>query len=126
MNYLNEPYFFTCYVSYIGDCEMIVIRLYGKLRRYVHNNSSCKDNAIQVSPQSDETLETLLMRMEIPIEEIYTIFFNSKLLATRSKTARWLGYQQVRISPFDWDLEIPVKSGDRIGIFGRDMAALVI
>ena len=40
--------------------------------------------------------------------------------------ARWLGYQQVRPDPFDWNLSTPVKPGDRIGLFGRDMAALVV
>jgi hypothetical protein len=40
--------------------------------------------------------------------------------------ANWLGYQQVRESPFDWDLKVPVKDGDRIGLFGEDMAALVV
>jgi hypothetical protein len=32
----------------------------------------------------------------------------------------------MRSNPFDWDLDIPVKAGDRIGLFGRDMSALVI
>jgi hypothetical protein len=40
--------------------------------------------------------------------------------------ARWLGHRQVRANPFDWDLNVAVKSGDRIGLFGRDMGALVV
>jgi hypothetical protein len=40
--------------------------------------------------------------------------------------ASWIGHQKVRNDPFNWDLDIPVNSGDRIGLFGRDMAALVI
>ena len=40
--------------------------------------------------------------------------------------ARWMGYQQVRKDPFNWDLNVAVKPSDRIGLFGRDMAALVV
>jgi hypothetical protein len=54
------------------------------------------------------------------------VFLNHKLLATRSAMARWLQYRQVRSNPFDWDLTVPIQSGDRLGLFGRDMAALVV
>ena len=40
--------------------------------------------------------------------------------------AYWIRYQQVNENPLDWNLEVAVKAGDRIGIFGRDMAALVV
>lgn len=105
---------------------MTDIHLYGKLRRYAQGAGSGKDNVIRISPQPDETIESLLVRMEIPTDEIYSIFFNSKLLSARSGMARWIGYQQIRANPFDWNLNIAVQSGDRIGLFGRDMAALVI
>jgi hypothetical protein len=62
----------------------------------------------------------------IPLNDIYSIFYNSKLLAARSGMASWIGYQQVHATPFDWDLSVTVQSSDRIGLFGRDMAALVI
>jgi hypothetical protein len=29
-------------------------------------------------------------------------------------------------NPLEWELDLVVKAGDRIGLFGRDMAALVI
>jgi len=105
---------------------MVEIRLYGKLRRYAQNIPIDRKNVIRVSPESDETLEALLTRLEIPIDEIYSIFFNSKLLAARTAMAKWIGYQQVRTNPFDWNLNVTVKPADRIGLFGRDMAALVI
>ena len=73
-----------------------------------------------------QNFESLLARTGISIQDIYTIFFNHKLLAARSRMARWIGHQQVRSDPFDWDLNVAVKAGDRIGLFGRDMAALVI
>ena len=37
-----------------------------------------------------------------------------------------MGFQQVNEDPLDWNLEIALKEGDRIGLFGRDMAALVV
>ena len=100
------------------------IHLYGKLRRFCR--SAGGNRPLQVKPKAGETLASLLERLEIPTSRIYSIFVNSKLLAARSGMARWIGYQQVRSDPFDWNLEIPVKAGDRIGLFGRDMAALVI
>ena len=105
---------------------MVEIRLFGKLRRYAPDIQARRGNVIRVSPEPDETVEMLLTRLQIPIDEIYSIFFNSKLLAARTGMAKWLGHQQVRTNPFDWNLNVKVKSTDRIGLFGRDMAALVI
>jgi hypothetical protein len=100
------------------------IYLYGKIRRF--GRPAGESHVLQLVPNLNETLASLLERLEIPVEEIYSIFLNSKLLAARSGMARWIGYQQVRADPFDWNLEIPISTGDRIGLFGRDMAALVI
>lgn len=102
---------------------MVEIRLYGKLRRYAKEEP---DNIIRVKPEPGETLDLLLNRVGIPTSDIYSIFFNSKLLAARSGMASWIGYPQVRANPFDWDLSVAVKPSDRIGLFGRDMAALVV
>jgi hypothetical protein len=102
---------------------MVEIHLYGKLRRYADDSP---DSIIRISPESNETLGCLLNRLNIPLDDIYSIFYNSKLLAARSGMASWIGYQQVRSNPFDWDLNVTVQSSDRIGLFGRDMAALVV
>ena len=105
---------------------MVEIHFYGKLRRYADNMNTAKDYVTSISPQADETIESLLVQVGVSAEDIYSIFLNGKLLAARSGMARWIGYQQIRSNPFDWDLNVPVRSGDRIGLFGRDMAALVI
>jgi hypothetical protein len=105
---------------------MAEIHLYGRLRRYAQDNQSDRGSVIRVPTGTDETLQMLLARLEIPVAEIYSIFFNSKLLAARSKMASWIGYRQVRTDPFDWNLNVPVQPADRIGIFGRDMSALVV
>ena len=105
---------------------MVEIHLYGKLRGYAQDNQSDRDNVIRVSPGDNETVGMLLARLEIPVDEIYSIFFNSKLLAARSAMASWIGYRQVRTDPFDWNLNVALQPADRIGLFGRDMSALVV
>jgi hypothetical protein len=105
---------------------MVSIHLYGKLRRFSGEPGAGHGNVVKVEPQTDETVEQLLARIGIPLDEIYNIFFNSKLLATRSAMAYWMRYQQVHENPLDWKLDVAVKAGDRIGLFGRDMAALVV
>ena len=106
--------------------ETVDIHLFGKLRRFVKQPEAGHDNLMRIAPQPEETLEQLLARLEIPLEDIYTIFLNSKLLASRSLMAYRMGFQQVNEDPLDWNLEIVVETGDRIGLFGRDMAALVV
>jgi len=105
---------------------MVEIHLFGKLRRYAENSEGVNENVISISPRDDETVHSLLARAGISKEDIYSIFFNRKLLAARSGMAVWIGHRGVRKDPFDWDLDVAVKAGDRIGLFGRDMAALVI
>ncbi len=105
---------------------MVEIHLYGKLRRFARESKAGHGNVIEAAPKSGETLEQLLARAGIPLDDIYTIFFNSKLLATRSPMAHWMGYQQVHANALEWRLDIAVKAGDRVGLFGRDMAALVV
>ena len=52
---------------------MVEIHLYGRLSRYAKDNQSDRDSVIRVSPGSNETLEMLLTRLEIPVAEIYSI-----------------------------------------------------
>lgn len=105
---------------------MISIHLYGKLRRYSTKKNPGEDSVIQLDIAQGEILEGVLKKCGIEIEELYTIFVNAKLLATRTKMASHLGYQQASGSCNNWDLSITIKDGDRIGLFGRDMATLVV
>ena len=113
-------------VAVEGSKIMVEIHLYGKLRRYAKHTKAAEGYVIKISPQADDTIASLLVRTGISSEDIYSIFYNRKLLAARSGMARWTGYQKVGSNPFNWDLKVAVKPGDRIGLFGRDMAALVI
>ena len=105
---------------------MIEIRLYGKLRDTADLNASIQEGIIRVQPRPQATVAALLETLGVAGDEIYTIFLNHRLLATRSNMARWMGHQMAGPNPLDWNLQVPVKSGDRIGLFGRDMAALVV
>lgn len=105
---------------------MIAIHLYGKLRKYAPDRSPAGDSVLWLKYQQGETMEELLMRAGLPLEDIYTIFLNAKLLSTHNRMAHWLEYPQVGESCHEWDLSIPIKDGDRIGLFGKDMPALVV
>ena len=105
---------------------MVEIRIYGKLRQYLKEPETAQGGILKLSVEPEETVMALLARIGIPLDAIYTIFLNSKLLASRSLMAYRMGYQQVRENPLDWELDVAVKAGDRIGLFGRDMSALVV
>jgi hypothetical protein len=104
---------------------MAEIHLYGKLRGYTPEDA-LQRGLIEISPEEGERLDTLLQKLGIPEKEIYTVFYNSKLLATRNRMAPYLEYPQVRQDPHNWDLDIPIHQEDRLGLFGHDMPTLVV
>ena len=85
---------------------MLEIRVFGKLRKFIKNIPTDSDKVIRLPHEPDETLDMLLARLEIPVDEIYSIFYNSKLLAARSGMASMVGYRQVRGNPYNWDLKV--------------------
>ena len=105
---------------------MIEIHLYGKLRKTMRDNIFREGNVLRFSPEPGETMASVLERAGISTEDIYSLFLNARILAARSNMVRWLGYRQAGADPLSWDLNVPVSPGDRIGVFGRDMAALVV
>ncbi len=105
---------------------MISIHLYGKLRRYAPESSPSADSILKVEARKGETLQMLLDRIGISTNELYTIFINAKLLTSRTHYAPYLGYHQVcEENCQGWDLTVEMKDGDRLGLFGPDMPALV-
>ena len=103
---------------------MVEIHVYGKLRGYVKDTRSNHQCVLMLEPQPKETIASLLALAGIPVDEINHIFFNAKLLASRSRVAPFMGYLQSRPDVLDWDLEVPVENGDRLGLFGMDMPVL--
>ena len=105
---------------------MIEIHLYGKLRRYAPEATSEQGTVLKIEPDSGETLNDLLDRLGIPHEELYHIFVNGSLLATHNSMAPWLVYPQAQKNVSNWEMNVPLNDGDRVGLFGEDMASLVV
>ena len=127
MNGDKQGWLFGIFLCQPKDNEkMIKIHLYGKLRRYASNDSPSGNSVIELEAIESETLQMLLERVGISVGELYTIFINSKLLTSRTKIAPYLGYQQVCDENCQgWDLTVLISDGDRLGLFGPDMPALV-
>jgi hypothetical protein len=67
---------------------------------------------------------SFLERIGLPVEEIGHVFLNAKLFATRNHLVALYGYPQAGSALSDWDLKVAVGDGDRVGLFGKDMAVL--
>ncbi len=102
---------------------MVEIHLYGNLRRYALDSRPDRESVTRLEPQPEETVGTALKRVGISPDEIYHIFLNGALLSTRNSMAPWLEYQESRVGQ---ELSTPVQAGDRLGLFARDMALLVV
>ncbi|MCS7286697.1 MAG: hypothetical protein RMK30_06300 [Anaerolineae bacterium] len=107
---------------------MVEVRLYGKLRRFGPEPRGDRETIVYLEVEPGETVESVLTRLSIPQEEIAHIFLNGKLLTTRNSMAPWLRYQRARdnVPTCEPNLDHPLRDGDRLGIFGRDMALLVV
>ena len=105
---------------------MIKIHVYGKLRNEIKTERFENANVLSMSPEPGDTIGSVLARADIKVGNIYSIFLNAKLAAARSGMVKWLRYHSTGPDPLSWDLDIPVAAGDRLGVFGRDMAALVV
>ncbi|MEJ2209550.1 MAG: hypothetical protein P8129_11005 [Anaerolineae bacterium] len=103
---------------------MVEIHLYGKLRRYAENARPRSDTVVFLDPGSVDSLDSLLKQLGVPADEINHIFVNAKLLATRNRVGSFYGYPQSGPDLSRWDLDVTIADGDRIGLFGRDMAVL--
>ena len=103
---------------------MFEIHLYGKLRRYCENYARNGAATMAVPVESGETLGGFLTRKGIPLEEINHIFHNSKLLVTRTNNALLYDFPLARSSLDNWDLNVPLNTGDRVGLFGLDIPML--
>ncbi len=84
---------------------MIEVHLYGKLRRFSNNQDPIRDSIIYVPVEDGDTIEDIIRRIGIQIEEIGSnIFLNGEYSA----------------------LGRTVKGGDRLGIFPDNMAMIIV
>lgn len=107
---------------------MIEVRLYGRLRRLAPDPRGDREAVIRLEVRPGETVGSVLERLGVPTDEIAHVFLNGRLLTTCNSMAPWLRYQRVRedVPTCEPALDTPVREGDRIGLFGRDMAMLVV
>lgn len=107
---------------------MIEVRLYGKLRRFGSDPRGDRETVVYLEIGPGETVGDALARLSIPQAEIAHIFLNGRLLTTCNSMAPWLRYQRVRedIPTCEPNLDYPLRDGDRLSLFGRDMAMLVV
>lgn len=102
---------------------MVDVHLYGKLRRYAGDPRPDRESVVRLEPRPGETVGTALERLGIPPDEVCHAFLNGALLSTHNSMAPWLSYQQVSEGK---GLDTLVRAGDRVGLFARDMALLVV
>jgi predicted methyltransferase len=106
---------------------MVTIHVYGRLRKaHRVDREVGTRGVIDIEVMSEESLASLLLRLGISPEELYTVLLNARLLTTKSKMASHLGYQQVSEDCHNWDLSTIIRDGDHLALFGRDMATLVV
>ena len=101
---------------------MIEVHLYGKLRRHASEPKASSESVLRVEPRSAETIRTLIQRAGIDGDELCHVFLNGRLLYTGNSMAPWLQYCEDDRQ----GLDTPVEPGDRLGLFARDMALLVV
>lgn len=105
---------------------MIEVHVYGKLNERLSGGASRRKRVLAVEEHPGETISALLERLGIDRETLYTVFLNGGLLATRNRMAPWLRYPQAQADVWDWENDAVLRPGDRLGLFGEDMASLVV
>lgn len=106
---------------------MIELYLYGNLR-HAAGGASGERQAFELPDTETQTVGDLLRSLDIDPAEVGSLFLNGRLLHTRCSMALWLGYRQVEgcvptTNSYD---NVPIRPGDRLGIFPRNMSMLVV
>ncbi len=108
--------------------EMVRVHLYGDLRRYGNQPRADRDTIVTLPVPDRSTIAQVLAEIGIAPQEVAQIFLNNELLKPGSSMAPWLGYQtaEERLPASGAHLETSIRSGDRLGLFPRRMAMLVV
>jgi hypothetical protein len=101
---------------------MVEVHLYGKLRRHAPASRASGKSIVSMEARSGGTVRTALEKIGIAPDEVFHIFLNGSILRTQNSMAPWLKYQEARGT----GLDTPIQNGDRLGLFARDMALLVV
>jgi hypothetical protein len=106
--------------------DLIEVHLYGRLAQRHSERALRHKQVLYLEPRPAETFGSLLPRLGIQPEDLYTVFLNGSLLVTRNSMAPWLRYQQAQEDVWNWDSDVELSPGDRLGLFGDDMALIVV
>jgi hypothetical protein len=106
---------------------LVEIHLFGNLRRYADEPQPQPGTVVHLPLEGDGTVGQVLSRFGIEAEEVGNVFLNGHLLP-RSVYPIALGYPLTADRPLTLEgfLATPVRSGDRVGIFPREMAVVVV
>jgi molybdopterin converting factor small subunit len=106
---------------------MIEVRLFGNLRHHAADSAAGPETVLYLPVDKSETLGQALAQIGIHLDEVGNLFLNGRLLP-RSRYPILLGYPLAAESPLSQDrcLDTPLKAGDRLGIFPRNMGVVVV
>jgi hypothetical protein len=119
---------------------MVEVHLYGRLRRHAAHRRPDQESVVRLESRAEDTVGAVLERLGISPTDVCHVFLNGAVVSTRNSMAPWLRYRQVheeaeeRVSADRHSvvpgsapgMDIPVRSGDRLGLFAHDMALLVV
>jgi len=117
---------------------MVEVHLYGSLRRHAADPRPDRESVVRLEAHDRDTVGTVLERLGVLPADVCHVFLNGVIVSTRNSMAPWLRYRQVHArtpervaadchsSGPDPGLDVPVRPGDRLGLFARDMALLVV
>jgi len=106
---------------------VVEVRLFGNLRRYVNGSKPTADTVLHLPADKANTVGQVFARVGIDPAEVGNVFINGRLLP-RSSYPITLGYLLAAEGPLTPEkcLGVPVRAGDRVGIFPRNMGAVVV
>jgi hypothetical protein len=107
--------------------RLIEVRLYGELRRYASPAVRGRGTVMYLPAKGSETVGQVLAQLRIDLAQVGNMFLNGRILP-RSSYPVLLGYPVAADGPLSADdcLKTFVQPGDRLGIFPRNMAAVVV
>ncbi len=107
---------------------MVDVHFYGRLRRYAEDARPDAVSRREVALERSGTVRELVQQLGIVPEEMGHVFLNNRLLLTVATMNLWLNYpdagERVPADLTPW--ETPLRPGDRVALFGQDMALLVV
>lgn len=101
---------------------MVEVHLYGELRRHAADPRGDGESVVQLTPGPGETVRSVLEQLGVAQEDVCHVFLNGALVTSRNSMAPWLRYREAGGE----GLSTPIGDGDRLGLFARDMALLVV